>query len=54
MSDLYPWALTADGQVVQLFHTQKEALTYWRRYSKRRGNITEFAVQKVKELFDAQ
>jgi len=50
--EIFEWALTADGHVIQLFKSQSEALIEWRKASKRRGNLTQFSVEKVKGLFD--
>jgi len=49
----YDWALMADGQPVQLFRSQSEALKAWRLARKRRGNITDFSVGRIIGLFDA-
>ncbi len=50
---VFEWALMMDGEVVQLFKSQAEALSAWRIWRKRKGRITELTVEKIKGLFDA-
>lgn len=54
MNDVFQWALTADGQVIQLFQSQMEAIRAWQKLRRRRGGITEFSVTKLKGLFDGE
>lgn len=57
MSKLFDWALTADGEVVELYLTRLGALRACHRLQKRaakRGKTVVYGISKLRKLFDGR